>query len=58
MPSGREPSMHAAEIGITTKDGVVTLTGTVDSYSKKVNAENAAKNIIGVKAVAEDITIN
>lgn len=50
--------MHAAEIGVTAKDGVVTLSGTVDTYSKKVNAENAAKNVIGVKAVAEDIIID
>lgn len=53
-----EPSMHAAEIGVTAKDGVITLSGTVDSYSKKLNAENAAKKVKGVKAVAEDITID
>ena len=32
----REPLLHAAEIGVTTKDGVVTLSGTVDSYSKEL----------------------
>ena len=53
-----EPYMNAAEIGVTAKDGVVTLSGTVDSYSKKINAERAAKNVVGVKAVAEDIEIN
>ena len=53
-----EPSMHAAEIGVTAKDGVVTLSGTVNSYSKKINAERAAKNVVGVKAVAVNITIN
>lgn len=53
-----EPFMHAAEIGVTVKDGVVTLSGTVDSYSKKINIERAAKNVAGVKAVAEDITID
>lgn len=53
-----EPFMHAAEIGVTAKDGVVTLSGTVDSYSKKINIERAAKNVAGVKAVAEDITID
>lgn len=53
-----EPSMHAAEIGVTAKDGVVTLSGVVDSYSKKINAERAAKNVMGVKAIAEDITVN
>lgn len=53
-----EPNMHAAEIGVTAKDGVVTLTGTVDSYSKKLNAERAAKKVRGVRAVAENIDID
>jgi osmotically-inducible protein OsmY len=39
------------------KDGVVTLTGTVDSYSKKSEAEDATKNVAGVKAVVEQINI-
>jgi osmotically-inducible protein OsmY len=30
-----EPLLHAAEIGVIVKDGVVTLTGTVDNYIKK-----------------------
>ena len=37
-----EPLLNAAEIGVTVKDGVVTLTGTVDSYAKKSEAEGAA----------------
>lgn len=53
-----EPSIQAAEIGVTAKDGVVTLSGTVDSYSKKINIERAVKDVIGVKAIAEDITID
>lgn len=53
-----EPSMQAAEIGVTAKDGVITLSGTVNSYTKKLNAERAAKNVVGVKAVAEDIIVN
>ena len=53
-----EPSMHAAEIGVIAKDGLITLSGTVDSYSKKLNAENSAKKVKGVKAVAEEITID
>lgn len=52
-----EPLLNAAEIGVTAKDGVVTLTGVVDSYAKKLEAEDAAKNVAGVKAVAEEITI-
>lgn len=53
-----EPLLHAAEIGVVVKDGVVTLTGTVDSFLKKVEAETAAKNVAGVKAVAENIKIH
>jgi osmotically-inducible protein OsmY len=52
-----EPLMQAAEIGVTVKDGVVTLTGTVDSYAKKTEAEEAAKSVAGVKAVVEKIDV-
>ena len=52
-----EPLLQAAEIGVTVKDGVVTLTGTVDNYIKKNEAETAAKNVKGVKAVIEKIEI-
>ena len=53
-----EPQLHAAEIGVTAKDGIITLTGTVDSYAKKAEAEEAAKNVTGVKAVVEKITVH
>jgi len=53
-----EPLLNAAEIGVTVKDGVVSLTGTVDSYYKKSEAEDAAKKVAGVKAVVEKIEIN
>jgi len=52
-----EPLLNAAEIGVTVKDGIVTLTGIVDSYAKKSEAETAAKNILGVKAIVEKIEI-
>ncbi|MEO5991378.1 MAG: BON domain-containing protein [Ferruginibacter sp.] len=52
-----EPLLHAAEIGVTAKDGIITLTGVVDSYAKKLEAETAAKNVVGVKAVVEAIEI-
>lgn len=53
-----EPLLNNAEIDVTAKDGVITLTGTVDHYLKKTEAENAAKNVIGVKAVIEKIEVN
>jgi osmotically-inducible protein OsmY len=52
-----EPLLNAAEIGVTAKDGVVSLTGNVDSYAKKIEAENAAKKVIGVKAIVENIEV-
>jgi osmotically-inducible protein OsmY len=34
-----DPEVNAAEIGVTAKDGVVTLTGFIDSYAGKLAAE-------------------
>lgn len=52
-----EPFLHAAEIGVIVKDGVIKLTGSVDTYAKKAKAEKAAKNVLGVKKVFEDIIV-
>ena len=52
-----EPLLNAAEIGVTAKDGVVSLTGVVDSYAKKLEAEDATKKVIGVKALVEKIEV-
>jgi osmotically-inducible protein OsmY len=47
----------ATEIGVAAKDGVVTLSGIVDSYWKKVAAEQAAQKVSGVKVVASDVIV-
>jgi osmotically-inducible protein OsmY len=52
-----QPALNASEIGVTVKNGIVTLSGQVDSFYKKIVAENAAKRVVGVKAVAEDIQV-
>ena len=52
-----EPSVNAAHVGVTVKDGVVTLTGHVPSYSEKYAAEKAAKRVHGVKAVANELDV-
>jgi len=52
-----EPLLNAAEIGVTAKDGIVSLTGVVDSYAKKMEAENAAKKVVGVRALVENIEV-
>ena len=53
-----EPTIHAAEIGVAVKDGVVTLSGDVDTYSMKWAAERAVKRVSGVKGVAEEIKVS
>ena len=52
-----QPFLNASEIGVSVKDGIVRLSGTVNLYSKKLVAENAAKNIHGVRAVVEEIDV-
>lgn len=52
-----EAQMSNAEIGVAVSDGVVTLTGFVPSIWMKAEAEKAAKNVYGVRAVANDIAV-
>jgi osmotically-inducible protein OsmY len=52
-----EQGVEASEIGVAVKDGVVTLTGKVDTYLKKWRAEEAAHRVNGVIAVANDIEV-
>jgi osmotically-inducible protein OsmY len=52
-----DAQLQPNEIGVIVKDGVVTLTGWVDSFIKKWNAEDAAHRVAGVKAVANDLEV-
>jgi osmotically-inducible protein OsmY len=52
-----EPLLREAEIGVSVKSGIVTLTGTVDNYAKKTEAEDAVKRVAGVNAVVERILV-
>jgi len=52
-----EPSIDVADIGVSVKDGIVTLDGNVDTYAKKLAAERVAGRVYGVKAVAEEIKV-
>jgi osmotically-inducible protein OsmY len=45
------------EIGVAVKDGVVTLSGTVDNFAKKWSAERAALRVRGVRAVVNEIQV-
>jgi len=53
-----EPSIDETDIGVIVKNGIVTLTGHVNSYIEKRAAERAATRVKGVKAVVEEIDVN
>lgn len=50
-------ALKGAEIDVSTTDGVVTLTGTVNSKSAKATAAKIAKAVKGVKSVENELTI-
>jgi osmotically-inducible protein OsmY len=52
-----EPDIESNDIAVTVKGGVVTLTGFVRKYTEKYAAERAAKRVLGVKAVANDLEV-
>lgn len=52
-----EPSVKATEIGVAVKNGIVTLSGNVDTYSQKYAAESAVKRVSGVKGFAEELKV-
>jgi osmotically-inducible protein OsmY len=54
---GWEPGIDAAHIGVTAEDGVVTLRGDIGSYSAKADAERVTLRVYGVKAVANDLSV-
>ncbi|MFJ6327549.1 MULTISPECIES: BON domain-containing protein [unclassified Rhizobium] len=52
-----EPKVDAAEIGVTVRDGIVTLTGHVGTYAEKDAAEKAARRVKGVRAIAQEMDV-
>jgi osmotically-inducible protein OsmY len=52
-----DPDIDATDVGVSVKDGVVTLTGFVRSYSQRYKAEREAKSVRGVRGVANDIEV-
>jgi osmotically-inducible protein OsmY len=52
-----DPEITSGDIAVAVKDGVVTLSGFVSSYWEKLAAEDAAKRVYGVRAVANDIQV-
>jgi osmotically-inducible protein OsmY len=52
-----EPSVDAAEIGVSVDNGVVTLRGDVKTYAEKSAAERVALKVYRVNAVANDLNV-
>lgn len=52
-----QPNIEETEIGVIVENGIVTLSGVLDNYSKKIAAEKAVKSVEGVKALAGDIEV-
>ena len=52
-----DPVVHAVEIGVAVEDGVVTLTGHVESLREAVAAERAVKRVDGVRSIANDLLV-
>ena len=52
-----EPRVQEAEIGVSVKEGVVTLSGTVSHLAEKQLAEETAKRVYGVHAVADELAV-
>ncbi len=51
-------AVTSSEIGVTAKDGVVTLSGQVGNYDEKIASEAAARRVRGVKAIVQEIEVN
>jgi osmotically-inducible protein OsmY len=52
-----EPRLREDEIGVTVRDGVVTLTGFVPDYAQRRVAAKAAERVVGVRAVAQELMV-
>ncbi len=52
-----DPRVEETEVGVEVDRGVVTLTGTVSSWAKRVAAQDAAHRVAGVLDVANDMKV-
>ncbi|HEX7941672.1 MAG TPA: BON domain-containing protein [Gemmatimonadaceae bacterium] len=52
-----EPSVQSSEIGVSVRNAIVTLNGTVNTYAEKFAAERAVERVTGVRAIAEDLKV-
>ena len=52
------PDVDAAHIGVAARNGVITLSGVVNSLTEKVAAEQAARRVKGVQGIAQEIKVH
>ena len=52
-----DPRVEETDVGVEVDQGVVTLTGTVSSYAKRLAAQEASHRVAGVHDVANDIAV-
>jgi osmotically-inducible protein OsmY len=52
-----EPTTRDLEIGVSMKDGVATLSGSVRTYAQKYAADRAAERVAGVQVVADELNV-
>lgn len=52
-----DPAVKSTAIGVAVKDGVVTLTGHLDTFAEKHAASNALRRVAGVKAIALELDV-
>jgi osmotically-inducible protein OsmY len=52
-----DPAVDASRVGVTVKDGIVTLSGTMPTYMQKWSVERAARRVAGVRGIALDLEV-
>jgi osmotically-inducible protein OsmY len=52
-----DPEFDASMVGVSAHEGIVTLTGYVDTFAAKLAAERAARRVYGVKAIANELEV-
>ena len=53
-----EPGVDAAKIGVSIKDGIATLQGTVRTFFEKATADRVTRGVYGIRAIANDLVVN
>lgn len=52
-----DPAVNATGVGVAVREGVVTLTGHLDSYAEKHAVERAVHRVAGVRGIAIELDV-